>query len=89
MNPRSHLNVHVGNAAQLVGAGLTCYGIDRVAGVGISLIVAGVVLAVLANFEWDATVLRLPLPARRPKWQKGDLRSRLANRLRWRRTAPA
>ena len=84
MNPRRHLNVHVGNLCQLAGVGLVCYGIWRIAGLGIALIVAGVALALLANFEWDASVWRLPLPLapKRPKWARGTFVGRLRARAR-------
>lgn len=77
---RPRLRVHVGNTAQLCGGALTCYGIDRLAGLAVSLIVAGVVLAVLANFEWDASVWSVPLPLapRKPKWMRSGLRARLS-----------
>jgi hypothetical protein len=85
MNPqRRYLNLHVGNVAQLVGAALTCYGVDHRFGLAWSMILAGVVLAVLANFEWDSAVWRLPLPAfdTRPIWQRGSRLGKLAIRLR-------
>ncbi len=59
---RSKLVVHVGNLLEFVAAGLAVYGVDALAGWRWSVIAGAAVAGVLAEFLYDDTVLRLPLP---------------------------
>lgn len=63
---RARAHIGVGNSLELVGAGLVCYGIDRLAGLAVALIVAGVLVVALAELVYSEVVLRVPLP-RRPR----------------------
>ncbi len=63
---RTHVVVNVGNVLELAGAGVGCYGVAVLAGVGWALVAAGVVLVVGAELVYDSHGLRVPLP-RRPR----------------------
>lgn len=74
---KRYAHLHVGNLLQLAGAALGCYGMARYS-IAAALIVGGIVVVLLANLEYDGSVLHIPVPARRrPGWQRGTRRARL------------
>lgn len=82
---RTRLVVNVGNLLELAGAGATCYGVYRLAGLGFALVLAGVLAVVAAELVYDAHVWRMPLP-HRPRPLARAVRARDAIRWRWLRT---
>lgn len=59
---RYRLRINVGNLLELVAAAAACWGVYRLEGFAWMLILAAVLLAVGAEFIYDATALRIPLP---------------------------
>jgi hypothetical protein len=64
MPDRYRLNVNIGNLLELLGAAAAVYGLARLAGLAYGLILLGILLVVAAEFIYDSTVLRIPLPHR-------------------------
>ncbi len=63
---RTRLAINAGNLLELIGAGLACYAVADLVGVGWSLLLAAVLILVAAELAYSNVVWRLPLP-HRPK----------------------
>lgn len=78
--PRTRLVVNVGNLLELLGCAAIAYGVSRIAGLGVALIVSGILGVAAAELVYDAHVWRVPLPhTPRPRARL----ARTGERLRW------
>lgn len=62
MRQRTKIVLSVGNTLELAGAGIGCYAVADLVGVGWALLLAGILIVVAAEFIYDGTALRFELP---------------------------